>query len=128
MSQVRREAFRFVLVGGAASLTHIAVGLGLATVLVWRPWVANIFAFLTALGVSYLGNSLFTFQVEARRADAFARFFAVSAVAFAVNQGLVWTLTTQAHWPYWAALGVVLVIVPPMTFLLAKHWALVQRG
>lgn len=127
MTQTQREVIRFVLVGGAASATHFVVGLGLNLLLHVAPWQANIVAFLTALGVSYLGNSIFTFGVEARRAGAFARFFLMSAAAFALNQGLVWSLTGPAHWPYWAALAVVLVVVPPITFLLSKHWALAER-
>lgn len=127
MSRLRGEVVRFILVGAAASGTHFAIGLALNQLAHVVAWQANIVAFLGALGVSYLGNTLFTFGVEARRAGAFARFFAMSAAAFALNQGLVWTLTGPAHWPYWAALMVVLAVVPPITFLVSKHWALAER-
>ena len=122
-----RQIVRFGLVGGAASATHFAVGLSLERFAHLAPWLANIFAFLTALGVSYLGNSVITFEVEARRAGAFARFALVSAVAFAMNQSIVWALTGLAAWPYWAALLVVLVVVPPLTFVVSKYWALAER-
>ena len=127
MSALPRQILRFALVGGAASATHFAVGLSLERFAHLVPWLANIFAFLTALGVSYLGNSLITFEVEARRAGAFAKFALVSAVAFGLNQTIVWSLTGPAHWPYWLALCVVLVLVPPLTFVFSKYWALAER-
>jgi putative flippase GtrA len=127
LSAIRGEVVRFVAVGGAASATHFAIGLSLNQFAHWTAWSANIVAFVTALGVSYLGNSIFTFRVEARRADAFTRFAVMSAAAFGLNQSIVWALTGPAHWPYWAALCVVLIVVPPATFVLAKYWALAER-
>ena len=127
MNRVQGEVARFMLVGAAASGTHFAIGLALNQLAHVIAWQANIVAFLGALGVSYLGNSIFTFGVQARRAGAFARFFAMSAAAFALIQGLVWVLTGPARWPYWASLMVVLVVVPPLTFLISKYWALAER-
>lgn len=127
MNRVPWEIVRFVIVGGAASATHFAVGLSLNRFAHWAPWQANIAAFLVALLVSYFGNSIVTFGVEARRADAFAKFALMSVAAFALNQGIVTLLTVFAHWPYWAALCVVLILVPPMTYVLAKYWALAER-
>ncbi len=127
MRAISGEVARFVLVGGAASATHLAVGLGLERFAGLRPWAANIVAFLAALGVSYLGNTLFTFKVDARRADAFVRFAVMQATAFAINQVIVMVLTGPARWPYWAALAVVLVVVPPTTFVISKYWALAER-
>ncbi len=126
-SPLIRQIVRFGIVGGAASATHFVVGLSLEHFAHLVPWLANIAAFLTALGVSYLGNSLFTFEVEARRAGAFAKFALVSVIAFALNQSIVWALTGPAHWPYWQALLVVLIVVPPMTFVVSKYWALAER-
>ena len=120
------QIVRFGIVGGAASATHFAVALGLERFAHLAPWIANIFAFVAALGVSYLGNSVITFEVQARRAGAFARFALVSAVAFALNQSIVVLLTGPGHWPYWMALCVVLVVVPPLTFVVSKYWALAE--
>jgi putative flippase GtrA len=127
LSPLARQILRFALVGGAASATHFVVALSLAHFAHAAPWAANIAAFLTALIVSYLGNSILTFEVEARRAGAFAKFAALSAVGFVLNQTTVVLLTGPAHWPYWAALCVVLILVPPMTFVLSKYWALAER-
>jgi putative flippase GtrA len=127
LNRIPWEVVRFVLVGGAASATHFVVGLSLSVWAHWVPWQANIAAFCIALAVSYFGNSIVTFGVEARRADAFAKFALMSLAAFGLNQGIVTLLTLYGRWPYWAALCVVLAVVPPMTFVLAKYWALAER-
>ena len=44
--------------------------------------------------------------------------------AFALNQAIVYGLTVRLWWPFWASLMVVVAVIPPFTFLLAKLWAL----
>lgn len=117
------EPLRFAAVGVAATAVHVIVGLSLARYAGLAPWSANIAAFSAALAVSYLGNSLVTFRVDARRPHALARFALVSALAFALNQSIV-MLLTGTGWSYAAALAVVVLIVPAATYLAAKHWAL----
>ena len=121
--RLARQAVCFGLVGLAATATHVAVGLGAAHAFGWAPAAANVLAFCVALGVSYLGNSLLTFAVTPTR-GRFVRFGLLSLAAFALNQGLVMLLTGPAAWSYAASLAVVVVTVPPLTFLLSKRWAL----
>jgi len=121
---VRRQLPWFALFGIAASATHFAVALSAAHFLAMDPLTANTLAFLCALGVSYLGNAIVTFRVDAWRFVAFVKFAALAAVAFAANQAIVFGLTVRMGWPFWASLLVVLAVVPPLTFALAKLWAL----
>ena len=121
---VRRQLPWFVVFGIAASATHLAVALSAAHWFGMKPLTANTVAFLCALGVSYLGNAIVTFRVEPWRAGAFAKFCVLSLASFGMNQVIVYGLTVRLGWPFWASLMVVVAVIPPFTFLLAKLWAL----
>ncbi len=112
--------------GVAASATHLIVALSTHRWLGLSPLVANTVAFCCALGVSYLGNAIVTFRVEPWRAHAFAKFAALSIVSFGLNQAIVYALTVRAGWPFALSLAVVLLTVPPFTFVMARVWALAE--
>ncbi|HEX6858753.1 MAG TPA: GtrA family protein [Caulobacteraceae bacterium] len=121
---IRRELPWFAVIGAAASATHFVVALAAARFLKLAPLEANTLAFCTALGVSYLGNAIVTFRVAPWRIGAFAKFVVLSLAGFALNQAIVFALTVKGGWPFWASLLVVIAVVPPATFVLAKLWAL----
>lgn len=123
---VRRQLPWFVVFGVAASATHLIVALSTHRWLGLSPLVANTVAFCCALGVSYLGNAIVTFRVEPWRAHAFAKFAALSIVSFGLNQAIVYALTVRAGWPFALSLAVVLLTVPPFTFVMARVWALAE--
>lgn len=123
---VRRQLPWFVVFGVAASATHLVVALSTHRWLGLGPLVANTVAFCCALGVSYLGNAIVTFRVEPWRAHAFAKFAALSIVSFGLNQAIVYALTVRAGWPFALSLAVVLLTVPPFTFVMARVWALAE--
>jgi putative flippase GtrA len=121
---VRRQLPWFAVVGVAASATHFAVGLSSHRWLHLSPLQANTLAFCTALCVSYFGNAILTFRVHPWHAPTFAKFVVLSLAAYALNQTIVGLLTKQFGWSYALSLVVVLIVVPPFTFVLAKLWAL----
>lgn len=123
---VRRQLPWFVVFGVAASATHLIVALSTHRWLGLSPLVANTVAFCCALGVSYLGNAIVTFRVEPWRAHAFAKFAALSIVSFGLNQAIVYGLTVRLGWPFALSLAVVLLTVPPFTFVMARVWALAE--
>ena len=119
---------RFAAVGVCATAVHFVTGLSIVHAAGWAPWAANIVAFLTALVVSYVGHSVFTFRVAVNRKDAFARFAMLSGAAFVMNQGMVTVMTETFAWSYVVSLLIVTAIVPPVTYLLSRHWALAERA
>ncbi|HYG28147.1 MAG TPA: GtrA family protein [Caulobacteraceae bacterium] len=121
---VARQLPWFAVFGVLASGTHFVVALAAARFLRLEPLAANTVAFAAALGVSYLGNAIVTFRVRPWDGAQFARFAALSLAGFALNQAIVYALTVRGGWPFWASLLVVIALVPPATFVLAKLWAL----
>lgn len=118
------QELQFVLVGGAAAATHLAVAVSLVALAGMAPLAANVFAFLVAFSVSYNGHALLTFaSARAKGPAVMARYFAVASMSFAANELLYFVALHALDWHYaWSLVGV-LVLVATGTFLLSKSWA-----
>ena len=121
MSELRQAA-RFAVVGGAATATHLAVGLLLAEGLGMAPFWANFLAFSAAVFVSYFGNLIWTFDMAAAGFGRLPRFVVVSLCGLAANQAIVFATVTMAGWSYRVALAIVLLVVPVLTYLANRQW------
>ena len=123
------QLIQFVLVGGAAAATHLAVVGLLVTFAGLAPLHANVLAFLIAFVVSYNGHALLTFSAaQAKGWPVVARFFAVACLAFVANELLYYIALNWLHWHYFWSLAVVLVLVAAGTFVLGKFWAFKSRS
>ncbi|MET0027708.1 MAG: GtrA family protein [Candidatus Thiodiazotropha sp.] len=118
------EIVRFGIVGVAASLTHFVSVYLIVSVFGLQPILANIFAFLIAFGVSYIGHSLWTFSHKKHQHNkTVARFLGVAIFSFALNEGGYYLLLEYTQLEYLVSLLIVLIIVPVITFILSKYWA-----
>lgn len=118
------QALQFMLVGGCAAATHLAVVALLVQGAGMAPLAANVLAFLVAFVVSYNGHALFTFaRAQARGWSVVARYFAVACAAFVANELLYWAALHWLGWHYFWSLALVLVLVAVGTFVFAKFWA-----
>ncbi len=120
---VAREGGVFVLVGICATGCHYMAALGANRVFGLAPMSATFAGYLCSVGVSYLGNSLFTFRRPALHGAQFARFALISLAGLAINQAIVFVGVRLLGWPFWLALVPVVIVVPASTFALAKFWA-----
>ena len=122
------QLLQFVLVGGSAAATHLAV-VGLLVLLFgMQPLSANVLAFLVAFVVSYNGHALLTFSAsQARGWPVVARFFAVACLSFVANELLYYIALNWLHWHYFWSLAAVLVLVAIGTFVMSKFWAFKAR-
>ncbi|RGE43251.1 GtrA family protein [Comamonas testosteroni] len=122
------QLLQFVLVGGGASATHLAVVGLLVSLLQMPPLGANVLAFLVAFVVSYNGHALLTFsESQARGWPVLARFFAVACLSFVANELLYYIALHWLHWHYFWSLAAVLVLVAIGTFVMSKFWAFKNR-
>ena len=117
-----RQAARFAVVGGAATATHLCVGLLLAENLGLAPFWANLCAFAAAVLVSYSGNLFWTFGMASEGLGRLPRFAALALCGLAVNQAIVFAAVTMAGWNYRVALAIVLLVVPILTYLGSRQW------
>lgn len=120
------QAFRFAVVGGAATVTHV----GVAVTLIERVGIsvlsANGLAFLVAVFVSYFGHHSWTFTRDGYHDRHLPRFIAISLAGLALNQAIVFSVVTLAGFPYLVGVLVVVSIVPVLTFVLSRSWAFVE--
>ena len=122
------QLFQFVLVGGSAAATHLAVVGLLVSLLHMPPLSANVLAFLVAFIVSYNGHALLTFsESKAQDWSVVARYFAVACLSFVANEVLYYIALNWLHWHYFWSLAAVLVLVAVGTFVMSKFWAFKAR-
>ena len=94
----------------------------------WRPLVANVLGWLVAFVVSFAGHHRLTFRGHGAAAwSAGARFFAVSAGGFAINEVSYAWLLGWSQQRYDVVLAGVLVAVAAVTYLLSRHWAFLRN-
>ena len=112
----------FLVVGGAAALTHMGV-FALAQAHMW-PEVANALGFGVAFFVSFAGHRLLSFRDTATSVrTSFGRFLITALAGFAANEGVFVLLLRGLGWPSLVALFFALVFAAGQTFLLSRFWA-----
>jgi putative flippase GtrA len=120
----------FIVVGTTAAGVHFVTVIALVRWGGWPPAGANVIGWLVAFACSFLGHYNTTFRdAQAPWMQAARRFFAVSALGFAVNEAAYVLLLRLSGLRYDVALAVVLVGIAVMTYLLGRRWAFqpVQR-
>ena len=118
-----KQVFRFGCVGTAAAITNLAIVAILVPITHMHPLMANVFAFIIAFQVSFYGHKAWTFQSDANHLSTMSKFFIVASISFALNEGLYALILKLFHFHYMLSLFIVLIIVPPVTFIFSKFWA-----
>lgn len=118
------QIMRFVVVGTTAAFVQLVTLFILVDFFNWRPLRGNILAFILAFIVSYCGHQFWTFgHVKTHHKDSLWKFLIVAFFSFLLNQGLFYIFLVKFGFHYMPALIIVLLIVPPLTFILSKTWA-----
>lgn len=121
--QIKTSISWFTVVGAAAALTHYIVAVGLESLSPTPAAWANFAGFMLAFPVSYFGHRHLSFDgSQLSHQQTLPKLFLVSASGFFANQLLLISTLRWLHWPFWLALGVVMVIIAASTFLLSRFW------
>lgn len=118
--RVATEVPRFALVGIGVTALHAAVATSLVMISNVYPAIANGVAFTVATLVSYLSNTLWTFE-RRPHPRLLARFVLVSLA------GLVLTVTIAGvadmlGFPFYAGIAAIVIMVSGATFAMHKLW------
>ena len=114
---------RFGLVGVAATATYYVASLALAHIV--DVFWASTLGYGVAMLVSYYGHHRITFAAQRDKAAhrrAVSRFVGSSALGLSTTQLILYVATSLCHFPPWLGLGVVVIVVPILTFLLCHFW------
>lgn len=117
---------RFGMVGGAASLTYILLGLLFVNLWGMPVLAGNALAYVLSFIVSYLGQSLWTFRAAGPGSGLshwamLPRFAATQALGLGLNSAIIWLLM-RLGLTYEVAMPIAVLLVPVMVYLLCKYW------
>jgi putative flippase GtrA len=116
----RLQFLRYVLAGGAAAATHLAV-LVLLTELVRIPsTVGSAVGFGCAVPVNYALQHRFVFNRSRQHLLYFPRYLSITLLTLALNTGLFWLLTDGFGLFYVASQVVTIGLIVPLNFTLNR--------
>jgi len=117
-----RQIFMFGLVGCCATLVHIGAAWSLMEFSSINKYLANLTGTVFAYLISFLGNALLTFGVRERLGYYALRYLFVSCCSLVLTS-VELALVQQFGLSNDVYAVIVLLTVPPATFLVVKLWA-----
>ncbi|CAN7272210.1 GtrA family protein [Phenylobacterium sp. LjRoot164] len=121
-----RQVGVFALVGVAATATHAIVAMAAHRVGHASPLIANMAGYLSAVMISYLGHSTFTFGTDAFSGPQFLRFVVASLAVLILNQAVMFACANLLAIPFDYALAITIVSAPVISFIISKLWVFVE--
>ena len=118
--QLIRQVRRFAISGLLATLLHTVVAVGLIRLLGMSEPPANGLAFAIATVFSYTINTLWSFS-SALQSRNLIRFVCVSVVGGVLAMAMA-AVAAAYGLHYLAGIGMVVMVVPPVTFVLHHFW------
>ncbi|MBL7478408.1 GtrA family protein [Legionella bononiensis] len=127
MTAVLKLSHRLIFytgIGATSAIVHILIVLNLVTYVQLNPLLANVFAFLIAFNISFLGHKYLTFsRLQDQKELSLPHFFLVAASAGILNESLYFLLLRFTQLNYLIALILVLGLVAVYSYLLSRFWA-----
>ncbi|MCW8398581.1 GtrA family protein [Legionella sp. PATHC038] len=122
--KLRYRLIYFAAIGGSAALIHLFVVFNLVNFMQIQALTANVFAFLIAFNVSFLGHKYLTFaRLHDEKILSLPHFFLVAASAGIINEMLYFLLLRYTTLNYLFALFLVLGLVSVYSFTISRFWA-----
>lgn len=120
---LRQEVVRFAVVGVAATALHFGVLTLLVEAATLPPPVANGAAFLAALCVTYLGQSLWVFRARSRHGPRQMLRFALSlALGLGANVAIMALSVDVLGLSYRGGFVLAVLLVPALSFVVNRFW------
>ena len=121
------RVIRFGLAGLAATLVYFLLTNALVLAGGMPPVPASVVAYLLSLGVSYLLQSRFTFQVNANSLNQVARFVITSMAGLALAWCVMAISVDVLSWPYVVGAAAICLLIPIVNFFVFRGWVFAMR-
>jgi putative flippase GtrA len=121
------EVLRFAIVGGIATVLHMAVAM--ATI-VWfglSPFIANACGFITGFMVSFAGQHYWTFRSDHHPVATIRQFGLVALTAFLASNIILAGLVRSGVVQPLVATLFAICFIPVVSFVLYKRYVFVAR-
>jgi putative flippase GtrA len=125
--QSMHRLIRFGLSGVATTLFYFALTNVLVLALHVQPVTASVCAYILSIGVSYLLQSRFTFQVRGDSFDQVAKFVVTSIAGLIVSWCVMAWSTDLMAWPYFVGAAMVCFLIPVVNFFVFRGWVFAVR-
>lgn len=122
-----RQIASFGAVGVAATLTHVATAWFAFAKLGSHYLIANLAGAFIAFFVSFLGNARLTFRTRQPLSHSGPRYVVLTGVSFALASGIM-AFVESRDLPGHVYAALVLCVVPPTNFALARLWVFAPGG
>lgn len=112
MSLHSKQFVRFLIAGGAATITYYALAMLLDCFTTFSVMLINTIAYGIGFIVSYAGQKYWTFKNHSSHRETLPLFFAVAAGGFLLNSLIVWVgIHFGLHYAIAALLAIVAVTI-----------------
>ena len=111
---------KFATIGIGATAIHVASALMFNSIAKFSALQSNFLAFLVASAFTYCGNYFWTFARAGAVSSTLTRFIYLSLSCFAVNQSIVYSVTSVMQLPLWVAMIPVVALIPAFSFWISK--------
>ncbi|MEX0285248.1 MAG: GtrA family protein [Paracoccaceae bacterium] len=119
------QAIRFGIVGASVAALYVVLYLLLKAVM--AQGLANALAFLIAVGVQYVGQTVFTFNRPLAVPAQIGRFAAMIGCGLLISALITGGIGPQLGWPDWVAAVTVTIVLPAQNYLFMKLWVYSDR-
>ena len=119
------QTLRFGIVGVGVAALYVLLYLGFQTVMAQS--VANGLAFLIAVAVQYLGQTLFTFRRPLAVPAQIGRFVAMIGCGLVMSALITGMVGPALGWADWMSAVIVTVVLPVQNYLFMKLWVYIDR-
>jgi len=116
------DVFRFIIIGGLATVVHYIIALCAHHMFGAPPLWANFIAFCGAFNVTYIGNYFWVFDADTQHRKSLPKSLAVSITGLLLSQFIVWVLTEKMGVVFHVTLLAAVMLVPLVTFTLNRFW------
>ncbi len=114
------QTLRFAVVGGAVAVFYVLLYTALKPVL--SQAAANALAFLLAVALQYVAQTVYTFRRPLAVPTQIGRFTAMVGCGLIVSAVITGWVGPTLGWPDWAAATTVTVVLPVQNYLFMKFW------
>lgn len=108
---------RFFSVGLLATIVHLVVSISLVSLFGGFEQSANLIAFLTAFGVSFIGHHTWTFRSHAKLVEIFPRFTGVAISGYVGSACVLFILHLMQLWTQEIRVTLAAFTVPVITYI-----------
>jgi putative flippase GtrA len=127
ISERQSRIIRFAVVGVTVALVYIVLYLTLLAF--GMPQLkANLVAFLLAIVLQYVGQTMWTFRRQLAVPDQLGRFLFTVSLGLLVSGLITGTLGPALGWADWVSAAIVTVVLPVQNYLFFRNWVFSDKN